>query len=571
MTQNRSVITAGQFFILLFVGRAGLTAVYSSGMSGAPSLWSFILPLVIMLPLGMVLLLPSLVLSSKSESPLLISNSGTSGIGGKILLLGYGAYFLFSALYYLSALLDFLRDDLPVGVEPKVIIVLILCGCVYAAAKGIEAVARLALPVLALEAIAAVLLFAFLLPDFSPLELPEISETSAGSVTDGTLFLISRLGACASLPILAGNIKGRTIRGGALWLAVSTVTIVWLVTLFTGTAGAYLGAKKFQVFRVIDGSGALQKAEPLFIVLAVCSSFCGLALFITASSAALRRSFNSIGNIKPALICGAILLALGIFLPEESVSVILRSKQLTAALTVVFLTVIPTGILIFRRLRTFSLNRKTKVPAAARLLLIFVMIVIFTLSAASCTALQLNQRIIVQGIGIDVEGAECRLTLIALNTAHPEMDNSTSIIYSSGENVEEAISKLERERGKSLLLEHCLFVMLNKNAAVSGRRVFDYLTGTNGMPKTANLLVSEGAAGLTMSTALNELGYTSEDVSLLTDSKAIDQQAAHCSLMEFIAAEQTGKSVTLPIVMTDTKNSALAVDTERSVTVKAIK
>ena len=551
MTKNRSMITSAQFFTLIFVGRAGLTAVYSTGMSGVPSLWSFMLPLIIMAPLGLLLITPSIVLSSDNRSPLCCENDSPAGTGRKILLLSYGAYFLYSGIYYILALLDFLYGDLPVGVEPKVIIVLILAGCVYAAVKGIESAARTSLIVMVIAALVVILLFAFLFPSYSQRELPSASSITGDSITDCTLFLISRLGACASVTVLSGNIKGRLFRSGIVWLTASTLTILFLIILFTGSAGAYLGAKKYQVFRVIDGSGVLQKLEPLFIVLAVCSSFCGLALFIIASSAAVSRSFSKLSNTRSALICGLLPLIFVLFIPREFAAELLRNKILTASLTLVFLTVIPALLIIFRKGMMLS--------HSAKIALSVILAATFAFSSGACTALQLNQRIIVQGIGIDAEAGECRLTLITLNTAHPEQDNSTSLMYSTGKSVEEAIMNLEHERGKSLLLEQCLFVMLNETAAISGERVFGYLKGSDNMPKTAGLIVSEFSAAQTIATAMNEFGYTSEDISLLCDSKAVEQDVPHCSLMELIAAEQDKRQVRLPLVTIDKQNLSLSV------------
>ncbi|MBQ9460706.1 MAG: hypothetical protein IJU51_02145 [Clostridia bacterium] len=558
MTTNRSIIKAGQFFTLLFIGRAGLTAVYSSEMSGVPSLWSFMLPLIIMVPVGSILILPALALSSDAKSPLCCESDTPAGTGRKILLLCYGAYFLYSALYYLMALLDFLRDDLPVGVEPKVIIVLILAGCVYAASKGIEAAARTSLVVMTIAAVAVILLFAFLYQGWSSDNLPAANTVSGEDFTDGTLFLISRLAACASVLVLSGSVRGRLMRGGMLWLTVSTAAIIFLITLFTGSAGAYISAKKFQVFRVIDGSGALQKSEPLFILLAVCSSFCGIALFIIASSAALSASFTRLSKPRSSLFCGLLLLTAVLFVPSEAASLIFRSKVFTASLTLVFLTLIPTVLLIRVKVKSHTWTRKHH-TRAIRLTLLIILAAAFTLNSSGCTALQLSQRIIVQGMGIDADGGECRLTLITLNTVHAGQDNSISLMYSSGESVEDAVTKLEQERGKSLLLEHCLFVMLDEEAAASGEKVFGYLTGTNDMPKTANIIVSESGAEQTIKTAVNDFGYTSEDISLLTDSKAVRQPAPHCSLMELIAAEQEKRQVRLPLVTIDRQNLTLSI------------
>ena len=566
MSQSRSVITSGQFFTLLFVSRAALTAIYSTEMSGIDSMWSFILPLIFMLPAGLLLMLPALVLSAKENSPL--RNGGS--IAAKALSFCYGVYFLYSALYNLAAMLDFLKDDLPYGIAPKLILALFLIGCTYAGAKGIESGARTSLVVLVLILLSVVVLSVFLFPDYSAGGFASVRAVTAVSFLDGTVFLISRLGGCSCICILSENIKGRLFRSAALWLSASTGVIIFLVLLFTGTAGEYLSAKKFQVFRVIDGSGVLQKAEPLFIIVVVCSSFCGIALFIISSAAAFSKAFAGLKIPSASVASGVILLLSVLFLPDDALSFTIRNKALTAILTAVFLTVIPTIMLILLRSSRssdtagYKSGRRRHNYNGVRVTMLAFAVLFFVVNASGCDALQLNQRIIVQGIGIDISGSSCRLTLNTLNTAHPEQDNSTSLMYSSGESVEEAIVRLERDHGKKLLLDQCLFVMFNNEAAKSGERVFSYLTSSNDMPKTANLFICENSAENTMKTAFEEFGCTSEDISLLSDSKAIRQKVPHCSLIDLIAAEHSGDAVDLPVVSINRQNAALTITNVKS-------
>ena len=92
MTANRHLITTGQFFTLLFVARAGLTMIYSAEMSGLGSLSGFLLPLLIMVPLGIVLMLPAACLCRKSFCPLRSTGSAAPSPGVRLLFMAYAGF-----------------------------------------------------------------------------------------------------------------------------------------------------------------------------------------------------------------------------------------------------------------------------------------------------------------------------------------------------------------------------------------------------------------------------------------------------------------------------------------------
>ena len=159
---EKPMITAGQFFTLLFVSRLSPVLLYSAAFSGKASLWELLLPLLISLPLTLFLLVPVFCLEKGRMSRGLWMSGGS----GRVLPVCYTLYFLGSALYGLLSLFGFMEAVIPEGIEPKLILILLLCGCTYAAVKGIEASARMSAAVLLLLGFSVVLSLVFLMPGF---------------------------------------------------------------------------------------------------------------------------------------------------------------------------------------------------------------------------------------------------------------------------------------------------------------------------------------------------------------------------------------------------------------------
>ena len=568
MTANRHLITTGQFFTLLFVARAGLTMIYSAEMSGLGSLSGFLLPLLIMVPLGIVLMLPAACLCRKSFCPLRSTGSAAPSPGVRLLFMAYAGFFLLSALYYIASLYVFLLDALPEGVSPQVIIVLLVIGCTYASSKGIEAGARTSLIVMVLIVLSVLLVFCFLYQDYSPERLPEIGELAPASVGEGIVFLISRLGGFAGVLLLSESIRGRLIKGGIIWLTLSSVVLGLLIILFSGTVGDYLSTKSFQVFRVIDGSWILQKSEPLFIAATMCSSFIGIYLFMLSASVSVDRCLKRTGALSSSLWIGAILTAAVLLIPKEIMSIIVQQKLPLALLTLCFLTLIPSAVLVSKPITSILWRRRKNHRPPAGIISLF-LIAATIVNLCACSPLQLNRRLIIQGIGIDRVENGYTLTLITLNTDHPEQDNSVSLLSSQGITVDEAISKAEAANAKRILLEQCLFVMLNESASQQGADTLSALTGSNDMPKTAGIFVTSGAAQSTLISAIGDYGYTSEEISLLCDDSIIKQSIPHRTLMELISAGYKNEDIIVPIIDADPENRSLTVRQDRGALIRS--
>lgn len=560
MSDHKPIITSGQLFVLLLVGRLALTVLYSSRQSGSVALWEMLVPLLLWIPLGLLLLLPSLRLFVVSRQSVCGYCVQYFGVVGKGISLLYGGYFLYAAFNSLVMVRQFMTDVLPEGVHANMILLLLLFGCLYAAGKDVEAIARAAFLVLWLVVAAVMILAALLMPGFSAERLTPIRYLSGTSVLDGILLLMSRMSASVSLNTLLPSVKGYIRRHAAVYVVGFCGLVSFLVILFVGSTGDYLNHQSFPMFRAIDGSAVLQRLDPFFILVMVCSLFCHVTLLLIA----LTRSVRSITDRLPVpriLLSAGILLAGGILLWSDSDRFLMSIPPYgMAVVSVILMAGIPLCLLLHQKI----LNSRTRLSKTVhrkrrRAFLLLPFFLLCTMSSG-CSGLQLNQRIIVQGIGIDRQEQGYELTLLTLDTRDPHQDNAMTIIHSQGTSVEDAVRRLENRSGKKLLLHQCLFVMMDRQAACHTDQTLSYFAEMREIPKTVNLMVSEQTCAAALMTAVEAFGDRSEDINALSDSKAIAQPVAHCTLLEYITVRsEQPAALVFPYVVIQTANRALTV------------
>ena len=174
--------------------------------------------------------------------------------------------------------------------------------------------------------------------------------------------------------------------------------------------------------------------------------------------------------------------------------------------------------------------------------------------------MQLNQRLIVQGIGIDESADGYKITLVVLDTDNREKENSVKLVYAEGKTVDKALYELENQRGKKLLLSQSLFVMMDRKAVSDCKKTLSYFAESGEMQKTANLMVADGTAEKTILTAIDKLGYQSEYINVLADSRAVSQTEVHCSLLDYVSSlKGTETALLFPYIVVNDDINALSV------------
>ena len=556
---NNKTVSAGQFFTLLFVGRISLTLLYSSTVSGITDAVSFILPFIIFIPLSVILCLPSAADLPNGKGSLCSYAARELGVFGKGICILYGVYFLFSAFCSVALFREFISEALPFGANSMLLLIAVVSGCAFAAVRGIEAVSRLSLPVLMLVILCFVLMFMFLSRGFSSEKLDPQAMLSFSSAADCLVFLVSRMNGIAAVNALSHHIKGNIKRGAVMFCVFYSLAACAAVTLFSGSAGDYLSVQHLQSFKAIDGSGVLQRLAPLFILSAVCSLFCNVSLCLIAASKSISLASSRFSAGKAALTVSVMVIGGVLFLPDEAIRGIVSSTVLSAAAAVLFIFLLPLCLRIYRAGKLKKKKAAGIFPKkhAGRFMLLLLLIPLM-LSLCGCSTPQLDERLIVQGIGIDKETDSYKLTVIALDTKDPEQENKSTVIYSQGGSAENALLQLEEQRGKRLLMSHCRFIMMNEKAAEDCVSWISGLTDKYGTAKNAGVMISKGSSKGLLSAAVKELGYSTEDIAVITDSRAVEQGVRNVTLFELISAiNSQEEAMMLPLVISDKDTRSL--------------
>ncbi len=556
---NERIITSGQIFVLLFICKISNILISPEIFTGRGSVWELFFPLIVFALISFIFLIPII----KYRDYTMIDENGKSEKLMKYGGIVYILYFIYLSVYHLFCLNGFIGELSGTGIERYSILFFILAVAVYASYKGLEATARFSAVALVGVIISALLMIFLLVPSFDTENLMPINYMGSDPLRSGMILMLSQTEEFAILFILCRTAKGQFTRISVMWNMFVYIFLGSMLILICGALGVYLTDMPYPFYHSIDGSGDLQRFNPFFIGTAA-ASFCCLL------GAELYIIFRLIGNFSrnkkiinsayiPILI---FVYGILIFLCNNgSLGKTLFDSNIMAALSVIFSLVIPITAAVVYKIR---LKKGVKRVFRAASLILCISLIIPTL--CGCGAAQLNQRLIIQGIGIDKNDDKYTMTYIVLDT-EAEEENSIRLLYSDGENVQKAIENLENQKGRSVLLSQCLFIMLNESAADDIESSLSYFRHNNDIMKTTNIIVADDSK-FTIDNAVTKLGYTSENINLLYDSSAVNQSAIHFSLFDYVSClNDRYDDMLIPYIETD--NSLALIKTNGSYLVRS--
>ena len=331
---KRDIVTVGQIYTLLFISRISLSVIYSVFVSGMENIWDLFLPLIICIPVSILLLVP-VNFGKKSVCTQAVEKFGKIGYVIPVL---YGIYFLLSGLYAIKALEHFLNIVLPDGINTGVVTAVLVTACIYGAVKGIEALSRMAAVVLGFILLSSAIVFIYLMQGFSAENILPVEYVTFGSIADGVVFIISRMNTSAALNVLLPSTKGRLWKSAVIYSVLVFLFMCFMLILLRGAVGDYINSRELSVYQATEGAGTLQRLNPLFIFVTMCSLFCSVSVMLFAVSESVKEIFGKSHGKMISVISGMVLIVLVLVLPENQ---IIFDKYIWCILTVTFTAVIP--------------------------------------------------------------------------------------------------------------------------------------------------------------------------------------------------------------------------------------
>lgn len=530
-------IGAGQLFLTLFVGRVVFLLSMNTVLVGGESLQELIPSCLASYLLQFLLFLPLWLLHRRRpDQNLLQAAKSLLGRFGFLFLPLYALYFLFFAAYLLSLLQLFMANIMEPHASLPLIAIVTALSASYAAWKGIETIGRTGAIVSVFAACSLAAIFFFLSLKINPLNFVPFFEDGGKQAASGILLLLARSDGLTAIAFLGAQTRGRLGLGFVIWNTVSYAVIAGLLAVMTGAMGAYLGDQLFPFYAAASFAemGAVQGMDAVLIGIWI---FCMLVklstdlylLRLCVESAAPRAG-------KWSVLVGAVLTA-GLSLAicsMRDLQKLFYGSGLFLPFTLVCAAGVPLLLLIcdlVRRGKAEKKGGKGKAKKAAALLLS--MLLVF--SASGCREqIRLNRRLLIEGIGIDLQDETFLLTVQTTKITEGET-REVSVYTAEGPSILEALGSLTQQTGQDPLYSHALVVVFGRSCADAGiSGMLDFFVRNAETRPNAQIMMAEGDASEVLTAKREEKTVSAKVLGEILETQNMNGNIARITLTDFV-------------------------------------
>ena len=391
------------------------------------------------------------------------------------------ALLLYFSSVFLTELALFLSTFTHLGARFFLYIAALLVLCVFSARKGIAVLCRCAV----LFFLTAGILDIFGVSMLSFRFDPDNFSTSSLLLSDIIEALPYSMIQLVPLPIFSlfrDKLPVR-VRTALLWWSIlSGVFTIGTALLSCGALGAYEGFVRFPIYAASQtiGAGAFQRLDIVFL----CARAIGIFLLLSLLICALGRLWNGCNDRISA--CFAALSGLVCFfamISHRFCEILLDRRVMTAAV-ILSVFVIPLS---------FAIKPGKSVRRAVSAVTAFCIILT---SLTSCGRVQIQDRMMIKGIGIDERNGELLLTVQYIDNYSDGDKQENRVLCVSGKTVSEAVGRIRDSSGSEPFLGQNTAIVFGRDTADGDRigALLDYFIRYSESRPTVRLYISTSSA-----------------------------------------------------------------------------
>ena len=263
---ERTKISAGQFFIAMFVSRVLVTLNLSAQYTGGENLLDNIISYLLSMMLAAVLALPLWLALRKGGGKSVPELAAEGGWPGKLVPVCYGLYLVLMGGTSLGMFQVFLSDTVNPGFSAGLVTAALLAVALYGAWRGLETVGRCAVCVFAALILGSVLIFAMVAGRFDRDNLEPLFYNGFSQTGRGVLLFLARTTIFADMAVLLPQVKGRKLLGFGGWMAGTAAFVSGAILLIVGCLGRYAYTQNFPVYVLasLTQVTSLQRLDAVF-------------------------------------------------------------------------------------------------------------------------------------------------------------------------------------------------------------------------------------------------------------------------------------------------------------------
>lgn len=565
MEKQKNIITVSQLFVTMFTSQMIMNLTYNPVLSGSSVMWAHIASAIISLFFTFIIIIPLCKLRKISPNKNIISLSfDLFGKPGKIINLIYSIYFLATSCITMSLFSVFVSNAINPNIPIQVLITLIVLVAIYGAYKGIEGIVRASSIIFVLIVLALGAFIFSLIFQINPLNYTITLENEQNDIIHGVLVLMARMSSLPAIAMLYPKAKGKFQKGIGFWIIALFLTISVIVVILVGAIGSYVKTHIFPVYAAtgVIEVGIFKRLDSLYLSIFTMGVFVRVSLFLYLFANSTSQMFKSKKQLLFLLIAGIITITSGILFSDLD-----KIHYFSDNFIWIFCATMTVGFIIPLILFIVKKCKKKFIPKLAAFLAIMMMF-------SGCSyGVPLNNRILIQGIGVDKEDDVYTLTvdIFDTNTENTNKENDNSIdnaenaraITLHGHSIYDAFMNITKMTGKTPLYFQNLVLIIGKKSAQDGvNSLMDFFVRYYESRPAIDIFITNGKASDILHAKINNSYVTAQTLSALAKTTQLNLMPTRSNLVEFIGNMHSkgtqAYALTLDITNNDDNNIELS-------------
>ena len=403
----------------------------------------------------------------------------------------YIIYFMYSAVVSLVVFSLLLSNFINPGLSFFVFFLLTLCCCYYSAYKGISAIGRAAAVFFALIVLSIIIISFLLVFRINVLNYSHIFIENPKEIFENTIYLVAYASSIPAIFLFVHKTKGRIKKTVLSAIVISNITIMILSIISFGVLGEYVRTTPYPFYTATQliRLGAFQRLDVVFLALRTVGVFVNVSLSLCALRECVQNSMRAekarvLNPILAAVVGIAALLSVNF----ESVRYIVMNPKI---MIIGFIAV----TFVFPLIAVLSMGRKKLNSTAARAATLTLAIILCIPLLSGCQKTQIQDRMIIKGVGIDKEGEEYAVTVQYVDNYSDGSEQQNKCIQVKGKSIGDAMGKIKNSSGSEPFLgQNSAMVVGWETAKGDMEAILDYFVRYSDARPTVKLYVSETTA-----------------------------------------------------------------------------
>ncbi|BED92700.1 MAG: GerAB/ArcD/ProY family transporter [Candidatus Paraimprobicoccus trichonymphae] len=352
--ERKSIITASQLFVLLFITRMATSIAYNNLALNNKNMIDHILSAIVSFLLTFILIIPVYKLYKLDKKLDLTDNFiNLFSKFGYVFIFVYICYFILESSYTLASLNNFISSSMNMPISVNILsVVLILISC-YGAYKGLEGLARTSSITLLFLSI---FIFFVIFSLFSGLNMSNFKPflyENFDSFNSGIIYMLSRNFSIPVLGILMSFVRGNIKKSIITWNICVYGFICIMIFLMIGSMGDFLQTQLFPIYTALCVAkiGELQHLDAIYLGVWITTVFIKISLFLLLCSESVKKMFGDFASKVSILIFGFLVVLGSSFVYKKDIFSGLFNINFIFYFTMVVSFVIPVFVLIVKSLK----------------------------------------------------------------------------------------------------------------------------------------------------------------------------------------------------------------------------